>query len=649
MAYLFAVQMSSESAPSDPPPPGPGAHSARGRLDLWLALFLLVACLWAALTVDPIRTGFGIKGDEATYAAMALSAAYDGDLAFERKDLERYWAVYQCGPDGIFLKRGKLLRLKLLPKPPFVRLVTWGDAPGDRLYFGKAFLHAVLAAPLVRLLGMKGLLVFNVLLLAGIGLCGYRFALARAPGPAATTFTLAFFGASIVPTYLVWYTPEIFNLSLVFFAYFFWLYKEVAPPRSGRFASLLRGPGSDVLAAILLGMVTFSKPLNVLLIGPLVLLLWWRRRWGTGLLVGVVFAVTVASLFSVNAGVSGEFNYQGSDAADGNNRKAFYTWFPFANPEATFETARGGSSRVTNDADTDSVFERGVFLPRLARNSYYFLVGRHAGFVPYFFPGVVVLGLWAWKPREIRIWQVLTLLGVAGSTLAVIVMLPYTWAGGGGPPGNRYFLNFYPALFFLLPPLGSVRPAFAAWVGGTLFTAQSLVNPFVASKQPQIIVDHGAARMLPIELTMVNELPINLDRLRCRLLVGKDPTLSLFLIDENVYPPEPAGIWVHGQRRGDIIIRTTAPLSGLRVSLSSPVPNTVWVSFEGRSTTVDLKPGEGVDVLMSSTGGVYADRGYGHVLSVKTTNGFVPMNTYIGSEDNRYLGVLMRLQGVEKK
>jgi hypothetical protein len=106
---------------------------------------------------------------------------------------------------------------------------------------------------------------------------------------------------------------------------------------------------------------------------------------------------------------------------------------------------------------------------------------------------------------------------------------------------------------------------------------------------------------------------------------------------------------VHGQRRGDIIIRTAAPLSGLRVSLSSPVPNTVWVSFEGRSTTVTLKPGESVDVSMTSDGGVYARRGYGYVLSVKTTNGFVPMNTDSASRDNRYLGVMMRLQGVEKK
>jgi hypothetical protein len=618
------------------------------RIDLWLALFLFVTLVSAALTIDPPRTGMGLKGDEATYVSMALSAAYDGDLAFQRKDLERFWATYQCGPDGIFLKRGKMLRLKLSLKPPFARLMRYADAPADTLYYGKAFIHAIFAAPFVRVFGVNGLPLFNVLLLALVAVAGYRFALARAPGPIAMTFTLAFFGASIVPVYLTWYTPEIFNLACVFLGYFFWLYKEVAPHAPGRWAGFLRGRGGDVVGAVLLGMVTFSKPLNVLFIGPLVLLLWWRRRWLAGLLVGVVFVTTVGGLFSLNAAVSGEFNYQGSDEANGANRKIFYTWFPLATPDATFETARGSSPMVTNDSDAGTNFAPG-FLPRLGLNIYYFVLGRHAGFVPYFFPGVVVLVLWCARWREIRLWQVLALLATAASTLAVLLMLPHTWAGGGGPIGNRYFLNFYPALFFLVPPLGSLAAPVAAWVGGTLFTAQALVTPFMASRQPWINVDHGAVRMLPIELTMVNDLPINLDRFRVRFPVGDKPELSLFLMDENVYPPEPAGVWVHGQRRGDMVIRTRVPLSALHITLSSPMPNHVWMSFAGRSTTVDLKPGESVDVLMYSSGGVYAQGWYSHVLSVEPSSGFVPMNMPGGSEDKRFLGVLLRLQGVEKK
>ena len=47
-------------------------------------LLVALALLWVgsavALSIDVPRTGFGIKGDEATYVAMALSVAYDGDL-----------------------------------------------------------------------------------------------------------------------------------------------------------------------------------------------------------------------------------------------------------------------------------------------------------------------------------------------------------------------------------------------------------------------------------------------------------------------------------------------------------------------------------------------------------------------------------------
>jgi hypothetical protein len=637
--------MSDSSPQSLESPAESRGQPSRVRVEAWLALFVLVALVWAALTIDPPRIGIGIKGDEATYVAMAFSAAYDGDLVYQRKDLERFWAKYQCGPDGIFLKRGKLTRLKFSTNPPFVRLMQYADAPGDTLYFGKAFIHALFAAPLVRLFGTNGLPLFNVLALALVAYAGYRFALARAPSPTAAFYTFAFFGASIVPVYLTWYSPEIFNLSCVFLGYFLWLYKEVAPPAPGRWAGFLRGRGSDIAGAVLLGMATFSKPLNVGFIAPLVVLLWWRKRWFAGAVVGIVFVATVAALFSVNAAISGEFNYQGSTSPLG--RKIFFGRFPLATPQATFESARGSAEMVTNDSDSGSAFAPG-FLSQLGLNLYYFFLGRHAGFVPYFFPGLVVLVMWLVKWREIRIWQVLLFGATAASTLGLLVMLPQTWNGGGGPIGNRYFLNYYPALFFLVPPLGSVVAPAIAWIGGTLFTAQALVNPFMAARQPYINADHGAVRMLPIELTMVDDLPIKLDRWRIDFPVAKNPDLVLYLIDENVYAPEPAGVWVHGERRGDLLLRSRVPLRALHVTLSSPIPNTAEVSMEGREASVDLKPGEPVDVLLNSNGGVYAKGWFNYVLSVTPTHGFVPMNVDPASSDNRFLGVLLHLQGVSK-
>ena len=72
--------------------------------------------------------------------------------------------------------------------------------------------------------------------------------------------------------------------------------------------------------------------------------------------------------------------------------------------------------------------------------------------------------------------------------------MPYTWSGGGGPSGNRYFLSIYPALFFIMPPLGSMAPAVVAWLGGALFTAHILINPFVSAKRPYLSVERGALR-----------------------------------------------------------------------------------------------------------------------------------------------------------
>ena len=61
-----------------------------------------------------------------------------------------------------------------------------------------------------------------------------------------------------------------------------------------------------------------------------------------------------------------------------------------------------------------------------------------------------------------------------------------------------------------------------------------------------------------------------------------------------------------------------------------------------------LKPGVPVDVLMYSNGGVYAKGWYNHVLSVTPSHGFVPRNADPNSSDNRFLGVLLRLQGVTR-
>ncbi len=291
-----------------------------------LAFVLFAVATAFAASVDVPRTAYGVKSDEATYVAMALSAAYDGDFSFERRDLERFEGLYQSGPEGIFLKRGKLLRIQFGGGFPFVHLDKRPDPDATRLYFGKAMIYPMIAAPLVRLFGLNGLLLLNVWLFTAVGICAYAFLAARSSALISALTTTAFLGASVLPVYGAFLMPEVFNLAAVFIAYFLWLHKEVAP------AGRLSGRWTDLAAAVLLGLATYSKPLPIgLLVGPLVALAWLRRRWSWGIVLGAVAVLAASALFSLTAVVSGEFNYQGGD------RRTFYGTFPFDSSNTTWD------------------------------------------------------------------------------------------------------------------------------------------------------------------------------------------------------------------------------------------------------------------------------------------------------------------------
>jgi hypothetical protein len=604
-----------------------------------LGAILLVVALSAAISVDVVRTGFGIKGDEATYVAMGLSAAYDRDLTYERRDLERFFGFYKSGPDGIFLKRGREIRARIDATPPFLHIRQTPDRRLDRLYFGKALVYGIVSAPFVRLFGLNGFLVLHVLLLFGAGVCGYRFLAATSrPGPA-LVFTLAFIGASCVPVYAVLIAPEILNFSLVMCAYFCWLYKEVTPEKQG----FLRSGRSDYLAAALLSVATYSNPRHALLAAPIVMWFWWRRRWSDGLKVGAAFVALTVLLFAATAFNTGEFNYQGGD------RKSFSLGaYPFdgAQPDP-WQVA--GAEKSTNDADADNVFRD--FPNRFSHNVWYFLVGRHFGFVPYFFPGVVGVVLWLLSSERTRPWRIFTLATVCASAVALLVFAPFTWSGGGGPPGNRYFMSVYPALFFVTPQLTSFAPGLLAWAGGALFTAKMLMNPFVAAKHPSETTERGFARRLPVELTMANDLPIMLETGRAHAWFSD---VLMYFLDEHAHTPEKVdadgheGVWIAGNGRADILVRSEWPIDHLQITAQSPIKTTFIVSMGGQESGVTLEPDRPITFDVPAEG-VRDLRSYAYLLRAQSTEGFTPHLREPGNPDRRNLGVRIQFTAVPKR
>ena len=623
------TSLSPSSRPPSPPARLPGVR----HVPALVVAALVVAGACAALNLDVVRDGGGVKGDEATYVSMALSVAYDGDLLYTRRDLARFYSLYHAGPEGLFLKRGSHLEVSLRASWPFVRAGWVSSAESRSLAFGKAFPYAVAAAPFVRLFGLNGLLLFNVVLLGGVLGLAIRFLMDRADPITSLAFAAAFIGASITPIYLVWLTPEIFNFALVFFGYYLWgrhaRENETQPSRRRAWAA--------AGAAALIAVASFSKPLNLLLIGPPVVWYVLRRRLGTAAIAAGVFGLVLLALVGTNVIVSGDANYQGGD------RKTFYGSFPFQSSDDLFGTV--GSSMTTNRLDALDRPEPNAFWPVLGHNLVYFFVGRHSGLALYYFPGLVALALFLWNWRRARLWQWLALAALAASVLATLVVLPFSWSGGGGPPGNRYFLNFYPVLFFLLPPLRSLAPAAVSWTVGTLLVGHVLVNPFIYARQTWEIQAPRQFHLFPIELTMVNDLPVMLNQAKARVPYGHDPTVFLYFLDDNAYTPEPAGFWVAGRSHTEVIVRSDRPIPRFSVTLRSPVKTTVRVRMGGPARTAVVEPG-GQAVFVVHARGVHSRWSEAYVLEVSCDNGFVPRLVEPGSTDNRFLGVQVTLAPV---
>ena len=218
----------------------------------------------------------------------------------------------------------------------------------------------------------------------------------------------AFLGVSVVPVYFVWLVPELFNVSLAFYAVFFWAYKEVARERLTAAGSrILAGPASDYLAAVAIALATFSKPPHLLLLAPMVLLAAMRFQWKRTLMILAVCGGVTAGLFAANAAITGEFNYQGGD------RKTFYhyTGFPFANAWETFDNI--GPVRGREDLLLGDVLVNTHSGTVFRHNLWYFFAGRNAGLLPYFFPGVLALALFLVSKQK-QTWQWLALATIAG-------------------------------------------------------------------------------------------------------------------------------------------------------------------------------------------------------------------------------------------
>jgi hypothetical protein len=559
---------------------------------------------------------------------MGHSLAEDGDVTYRYEDLVRVWREFPSGPAGVFLKKGKTLQ---------------GAADPDqrRMFFGKSFIYPVFAAPFVKLFGTNGFLVLHAILLSLVVLCGYLFLHARAPALPSVVLAAGFVFATVVPVYFVWITPELFNFSLGCLAYFCWLYKEVASPeRSPKGTTWLFSSRSDLVAAALLGLLTFSKPTNALMFVPIVI---WqvavKRRLFGAIASSLVFALVAAGLFGINVAISGEWNYQGGD------RQTYYYEFPFQNQAPKTDL---GMPKARDEALTNVIFDPRVFTTNLLHNIAYVFVGRNAGLVAYFFPAVFALIAFLAAPRRRPAWQWFVLAAGLAQLALFIVATPYTWNGGGGSVGNRYFMSAYGVFLFLLPPIASTGAALAPWIIGSIFVAPLVLNPFVASFYPGNAAKSGPLRLLPVELTLIYDLPINNEASRVRQWYGDnpgqgDPGFQIYFLDDNTYGRETdKSFWVRGESSAEFLVKVDRPMKRAVFTLTAgPVDTDVRIAVDGRSQRLRVGAGNTEQVTFAlGPGFLYQGTWPVWRVSISSSNGFTPV--FFGADDSRYLGVRVK-------
>jgi len=447
---------------------------------------LLLATVIAAFTFDR-STWRTVIGDEATYIAASESLAFDGDLLFSREDYQRFHRIWNQPPQGLILQSAD---------------------DGAHLYYGKPFYYPLFLAPFVRFSPLRGPFVANALLLVLAAILAWR-ALRRPLGEMAPLWVACYLFCSVAFVYVFWVHADLFMACLCAIALALaWGPHPVA--KRNEIAMWLA-------IGALLAVVTYSRPVYVVLFVPALLALPRERRRRTLMALGVgALLVVVASAAFYRIKVGEWTSYFGE-------RHGFYssTGFPGVDfPASDWRKVVGeiGSSSWSSWLATHK--DRGPgwlpVSPRLfAWDSVYYLVGQNVGILPYFLP-LILFPLVA--PRGRNRWAILG--AVALGAVGFIVLRSFNFYGGGASIADRYFLPLFPALWFFPQRRVGARPltlviaplAVAIFAAPFLWNVWARPRAFPLSPQGRYVyVTRTARTLLPFETTQSHLKPAGRD------------------------------------------------------------------------------------------------------------------------------------------
>jgi hypothetical protein len=508
----------------------------------WAILgILLFSILIAAISFD--RASWPtVIGDEATYLMQAESLAWDFDLTFGKLDYDRFVRHWRNRPD----------------------LVLQSGDSGEHVTFGKPFLYALAIAPFVRAAPRRGAVVANAVFFAASALAAAS-ALRKRRGPAAPLWVATYLFASVAFGHVFWVHSDLLLMATTAVA-FSLAYGDPELESNPSAAATLGGDVPRlrcllrwVTVGLLLSVSGTSRPFYFILLLPAGLAVPARHRrlaW-CGLAAGALSLLLAVSLIHHTAGRSWS-PYTGERR--GFTDRTGYPGIDFPSEQWSEAVRQLGSASWIHEGSSQFQLDSALW----RWNSFYFLLGRNVGVLPYFLP--LVLGFFA-GVRGREQWAIVV--AVVLVLACFFAIRPFNFYGGGGALANRYFLPIYPAFWFL-----GFRPARVRWAVAVAALTMPFLWPLWSAPRAYPVIPFRsyrhvsalAARWLPHETTQKH--------LRA---IGRDDVahnqLWVRFLNEAVWPEESGKILrLRAGADGEILVGSPSPLTRLRVEVSESEP-----------------------------------------------------------------------------
>lgn len=563
---------------------------------------VLAAIVFSFSVNLPKRHTGGFKSDESSYFAITQSLAFDQDLRYELRDLQRISSRFVTGPMGVFLTKKE----------------------DGKIVYAKSFAYPLWAAPFFRLFDTNGILLLNALMLVVCLFMGYKMLRLNNSVSFSLGLSLIFSLASVVPVYLWWMTADLFNFFISFAGLFFFFYP-------------FKRPVWQAAAGFFFAFAVYSKPTSALPLAIIALLLLFKKEIKRFLLVTLLGFVTLSGLVLFGLSQSGDLNYMAGD------RRSFHHEYPFQTPEITFENAKYSAKMSADD-----YWERFYISPRLvASNLFYYFFGRFSGLFVYFFFSVMALVLFFFRKKSLQEWTIFC--AIACAILFFIAIIP-NYFGGSGTVGNRYFMTIYPLFFFLIHQI-SIKPKhlLIPAAAGTLFVMPILADSMYMSATPRYAAISGLARFFPPEKTLYQSLPTNENYRAFGRWYGEQPhRFQVFFINDNFRIADKENVfWTqpNPEHQLEAFLVSKEPVQEWSLQIANfPLDNQLRIRIDDQTKRLSLPPrGEATVCIRPQFTPLKVGDAYVSHLIIRSASDFVPYLADINNPDLSHRGVAVRI------